>query len=119
MKHISTSTDAKRLTLRMPQDLWHRLSSEAAKQDMTATGLITRWVEEKLTQTTEASSVPAAAPEEQAEQADAAARAPKSHRPIWEEITEIMSQVPEEDLATLPTDLAEQHDHYLYGTPKR
>jgi hypothetical protein len=41
------------------------------------------------------------------------------HRPIWDVIDEVMSQVPAEDLADLPTDLAEQHDHYLYGTPKR
>jgi hypothetical protein len=41
------------------------------------------------------------------------------HRPIWEVIDEIMKQVPAEDLADLPTDLAEQHDHYIYGTPKR
>ena len=119
MQHASSSPDAKRLTLRMSQDLWRRLSSEAAKQDMTATLLINRWLEEKLSQTVGASSLPEVASEEQASQAGAAARTPKSDRPIWEEIAEIMSLVPEEDLATLPTDLAEQHDHYLYGTPKR
>jgi len=27
--------------------------------------------------------------------------------------------IPEEELQRLPTDLAENHDHYLYGTPKR
>jgi len=27
--------------------------------------------------------------------------------------------LPPEVLATLPDDLAAQHDHYLYGTPKR
>jgi hypothetical protein len=42
-----------------------------------------------------------------------------AHRPIWDVINEVMSQVPAEDLADLPTDLAEQHDHYIYGTPKR
>jgi predicted DNA-binding ribbon-helix-helix protein len=119
MKHIPPSPDAKRLTLRLPQDLWRRLSSEAAKQDMTATLLINRWIEEKLSPTGAASSLREVTSEEQASQAGAAVRTPKSDRPIWEEIAEIMSLVPEEDLATLPTDLAEQHDHYLYGTPKR
>jgi hypothetical protein len=27
--------------------------------------------------------------------------------------------LPPEELAKLPTDGAEQHDHYIYGTPKR
>ena len=27
--------------------------------------------------------------------------------------------VPDEEWDKLPTDLAEQHDHYIYGTPKR
>jgi Arc/MetJ-type ribon-helix-helix transcriptional regulator len=40
-------------------------------------------------------------------------------RPIWEEIAEIAASVPEEEWAKLPVDGAEQHDHYIYGTPKR
>jgi hypothetical protein len=40
-------------------------------------------------------------------------------RPIWEEIDAAMRALPESVLDTLPTDLAEQHDHYLYGAPKR
>jgi hypothetical protein len=30
-----------------------------------------------------------------------------------------MRQVPPEIMATMPTDGASQHDHYIYGTPKR
>jgi hypothetical protein len=45
-------------------------------------------------------------------------RAPRL-KPIWKVIDEIMSSVPEEDLATLPRDGAAEHDHYIYGTPKR
>ena len=41
------------------------------------------------------------------------------HKPIWEVIDEIMADVPEEELAKLPSDGAAQHDHYIYGTPKR
>ena len=40
-------------------------------------------------------------------------------KPIWEVIDEIMRDVPEEVLRLLPTDGAAQHDHYLYGSPKR
>ena len=40
-------------------------------------------------------------------------------RPIEEFITELAAQVPEEEWDLLPPDLSEQHDHYIYGTPKR
>jgi hypothetical protein len=44
---------------------------------------------------------------------------PKNIRPIWEIITELSAQVPMEEWEKLPRDGAEQHDHYLYGSPKR
>ncbi len=40
-------------------------------------------------------------------------------KPIWEEILDMTADVPDEEWDKLPTDLAEQHDHYLYNTPKR
>jgi Arc/MetJ-type ribon-helix-helix transcriptional regulator len=40
-------------------------------------------------------------------------------KPIWERILERSAAIPDEEWDKLPTDLAEQHDHYLYGTPKR
>lgn len=43
----------------------------------------------------------------------------ENSRPIWEIITELSAEVPMEEWAKLPTDGAEQHDHYLYGSPKR
>lgn len=43
----------------------------------------------------------------------------KDSRPIWEVITEISSQIPEEEWAKLPSDGAINHDHYLYGAPKK
>jgi hypothetical protein len=44
---------------------------------------------------------------------------PHESRPIWEIIHELSSQIPIEEWAELPADGAEQHDHYLYGSPKR
>jgi len=38
---------------------------------------------------------------------------------VDEMIDVITADVPEDEWARLPTDGAEQHDHYLYGTPKR
>ena len=40
-------------------------------------------------------------------------------KPIWEQFAEAFNDVPEEDIARLPTDLAAQVDHYVYGLPKR
>jgi Arc/MetJ-type ribon-helix-helix transcriptional regulator len=45
--------------------------------------------------------------------------AAQEHKPIWEEILELTADVPAEEWDQLPSDLAEQHDHYIYGTPKR
>ena len=42
-----------------------------------------------------------------------------SRKPIWEEFEEIAASIPDEEWAKLPVDGAEQHDHYIYGTPKR
>lgn len=44
---------------------------------------------------------------------------PKDRMPIWDRIREISADVPDEEWAKLPTDGAEQHDHYLYGSPKK
>jgi Arc/MetJ-type ribon-helix-helix transcriptional regulator len=47
-----------------------------------------------------------------------AAAAP-AHKPIWEVAADIRNSVPAEEWEKLPADGAEQHDHYIYGTPKR
>lgn len=39
-------------------------------------------------------------------------------QPIWEELAELARQA-ENQPCNLPTDLAENHDHYLHGLPKR
>ncbi|MBK8467055.1 MAG: hypothetical protein IPL32_14635 [Chloracidobacterium sp.] len=45
----------------------------------------------------------------------------KQDRPkkLGEKIQELVADVPDEVWEKLPTDGAEQHDHYIYGTPKR
>ncbi len=40
-------------------------------------------------------------------------------KPFWERAVDLMKDVPEEELDRLPTDGATEHDHYIYGTPKR
>ena len=39
--------------------------------------------------------------------------------PIWERLAALTADAPEEELAKLSVDGASQHDHYIYGTPKR
>ncbi|MFM7716381.1 MAG: hypothetical protein ACKO7A_27835 [Microcystis sp.] len=43
----------------------------------------------------------------------------ETKQPFWQFIEELTGDIPPEVLETLPTDGAEQHDHYLYCTPKR
>ena len=40
-------------------------------------------------------------------------------RPIEDVLEELASAVPEVEWKNLPTDLTDNLDHYLYGTPKR
>jgi len=40
-------------------------------------------------------------------------------RPIWDVILDNMADVPPDEFAKLPNDGASEHDHYLYGHPKR
>jgi hypothetical protein len=45
--------------------------------------------------------------------------APKRQPDFVEYFRYLASQIPEEEARNWPTDLAEQHDHYIYGTPKK
>lgn len=40
-------------------------------------------------------------------------------KPIWEVFQELSASVPDEVWDALPPDLSAEHDHYIYGTPKR
>jgi Arc/MetJ-type ribon-helix-helix transcriptional regulator len=41
-----------------------------------------------------------------------------SEPPIWETIVQIGQEVPVEEWARIPSDLARNLDHYMYGSPK-
>ena len=48
------------------------------------------------------------------------AEAPKAEaRPIWEVMLDNIEGISPEEFAKLPKDGASEHDHYLYGHPKR
>ena len=50
---------------------------------------------------------------------DHASEPQTADKPIWEIADELFGAIPDEELAQLPVDGAAQHDHYLYGLPKR
>jgi hypothetical protein len=50
---------------------------------------------------------------------ETAVHPPKAHKPIWEQFVDAFKDVPEAELERLSSDGAAQHDHYIYGTPKR
>ncbi len=52
------------------------------------------------------------------EQAPGQVPAP-ADKPIWDRVLERTADIPDAEWEKLPTDLAERHDHYLYGSPER
>jgi hypothetical protein len=53
------------------------------------------------------------------EQTPGVSPSPPKPKHIWELFADAFKDVPEEELARLPVDGAAQHDHYIYGLPKR
>ena len=43
----------------------------------------------------------------------------QTRKPIWEVAEELRKSVPAEEWEKLPVNGAAEHDHYIYGTPKR
>jgi Arc/MetJ-type ribon-helix-helix transcriptional regulator len=43
----------------------------------------------------------------------------KAAVPVWQRFQDAAHAIPEEELASLPPDGASEHNHYLYGIPKR
>ena len=44
---------------------------------------------------------------------------PATHKSLAEEIAELTKDIPREEWAKFPRDGAANHDHYIYGAPKR
>ncbi len=42
-----------------------------------------------------------------------------SEKSLWDVLDEVADSIPIEERDKMPTDGSYQHDHYLYGTPKR
>jgi hypothetical protein len=78
--------------------------------------------EKELARLNEKAGEAGIAPEEYARRVlerDLEAGEAKPRRHIADKIREIWADLPEEVLAQLPADGASQHNHYIYGLPKR
>lgn len=52
-------------------------------------------------------------------QPDPVLKCDRLSKPIWEIAQDLTQDMTIEEIAQLPKDGAEQHDHYIYGIPKR
>ena len=53
------------------------------------------------------------------ERVQAATESDSSNQPFWKTFTSRVHALPDEVFERLPKDGASEHDHYIYGTPKR
>jgi hypothetical protein len=101
-------------SIRFPPALWAELAEEIPAGERSA------FIHEEIARalrrlrrqkaSSDASGRTASAPSEEE---------PITQPTIWEKIDALIDRVPEEAFATLPEDGSEQHDHYIYGLPKR
>jgi Arc/MetJ-type ribon-helix-helix transcriptional regulator len=95
------------MTIHLPQELENSIRAQvlsgqfATEDDMVAAAV--RDYLQRHHQPSPADQQPAAQPQ----------------KPIWEEILEMTADVPDEEWDKLPSDLTEQHHHYIYGVRKR
>ena len=85
----------------------HRPELEALLMERMKAGAFQN-VEDVITQALETAPIPESQPP-----------ASQPRQSIARFIVESMKDVPPEIMATMPTDGASQHDHYIYGWPKR
>jgi hypothetical protein len=91
---------AMNLTLELPDNKGAALEAKAHAQGVSTEQYVRQIVDRDLEQPT---PLPPAQP----------------RRHISEIILDIMSDVPREAFESLPRDGASEHDHYLYGSPKK
>jgi len=92
------------IVVELAPELEARLQSEASQ-----TGLSLPEYLRRLIESTSANGDAAEQP----------ANNPGTGRTIDEIFDEAIRNVPREEFLKMPTDLADQHDHYIYGTPKK
>jgi Arc/MetJ-type ribon-helix-helix transcriptional regulator len=101
------------MTIHLPDELRDSIRAEVLKgyfatEDDAVTAIVREHFRRKATE-----AVTTAAP------AASETEAVRARKPVWERIQELTADIPDQEWDKLPADLSEQHDHYIYGTPKR
>ena len=97
------------LTIELPDELEEPLKTRAQAQGVSAAGYVQSVLEHALE-----------IPEQEVKPPlDGQPEHRRALRSIFDVIAENMKDVPPEEFAKLPKDGADEHDHYLYGSPKR
>jgi hypothetical protein len=97
------------LTIEVPEELEEPLKAQAQTQGVSPAGYVQGLLEQALESPEHHAKSPL---DEQPEHRS-------KIRSIRDIIAENMKDVPPEEFAKLPKDGADEHDHYLYGSPKR
>lgn len=96
------------LTLEIAPELESSLRETAAREGIAPDRYVLNLLEERLQHR---------APDDRDD--DRSPQPTPSPLPLWQRLTALANEVPDEEFVGRPDDIAEEHDHYLYGTPKR
>ena len=102
------------MTINLPNDLESSVRAEVqsgryASEDL----MVAEIIREYFRRTAQSQD-----PQEAADPGLAATVIPTQRKPLWERAAELRQTIPEDEWAKLPTDGAEQLDHYLHGSPR-
>jgi hypothetical protein len=95
----------------IPDDLNRRLEQLAKGMGQDIDALVCEAIEQHLAREEQRAKHPATTPGN--------GNPEEMGKPIWELFEDASLEIPDEELDRLPTDGSLQHDHYIYGTPKR
>ena len=95
----------------IPDDLNRRLVQLAKGTGRDVGALVCEAIEQRLAREEQLPGAPETAPGN--------GGAEETDKPVWELFEDASREIPDEELDRLPTDGSLQHDHYIYGIPKR
>jgi hypothetical protein len=104
------------LTIDITPELARQLQEEAARRGLGVSEYVRPALEALVTPQT---ALPRDTPVSRSEDMDEPATGATVSDEVLTMVETIWRDVPEEDLAKLPSDFSANLDHYLYGTPKR
>lgn len=95
----------------IPDELNRRLEQLAKGTGQDVGDLVCEAIEQRLARKEQRAAHPDTTPD--------TASPEETGKPVWELFEDASREIPDEELDRLPTDGSLQHDHYIYGTPKR